>query len=40
MATVSITQDISAPAELVWALVTDLPRMGEWSPEHLGGEWV
>lgn len=40
MATVSVTQDISAPAELVWALVTDLPRMGEWSPENLGGEWV
>jgi uncharacterized protein YndB with AHSA1/START domain len=40
MATVSVTQDISAPAEIVWALVTDLPRMGEWSPENLGGEWV
>ena len=40
MATVSVTQDISAPAELVWALVTDLSRMGEWSPENLGGEWV
>ena len=40
MATVSVTQEISAPAELVWALVTDLPRMGEWSPENLGGEWV
>ena len=40
MATVSVTQEISAPAELVWALVSDLPRMGEWSPENLGGEWV
>ena len=40
MATVSVTQEISAPAELVWALVTNLPRMGEWSPENLGGEWV
>jgi uncharacterized protein YndB with AHSA1/START domain len=40
VATVSVTQEISAPAELVWALVTDLPRMGEWSPENLGGEWV
>lgn len=40
MTTVSVTQEISAPAELVWLLVTDLPRMGEWSPENLGGEWV
>ncbi len=21
-------------------MVTDLPRMGEWSPENQGGEWV
>jgi len=40
VATVSVTQEISAPAELVWSLVSDLPRMGEWSPENLGGEWV
>ena len=40
MATVSVTQEISAPAELVWSLVSDLPRMGEWSPENLGGVWV
>ena len=40
MATISVTEEIAAPAELVWALVTDLPRMGEWSPENLGGEWT
>jgi uncharacterized protein YndB with AHSA1/START domain len=34
------TRDIAAPAEKVWALVTDLPRMGEWSPENAGGNWV
>ena len=34
------TRDIAAPAEKVWALVTDLPRMGEWSPENAGGKWV
>jgi hypothetical protein len=32
--------DIAAPAETVWALVSDLPRMGEWSPENAGGKWV
>jgi len=31
---------IDAPPERVWALCTDLPRMGEWSPENLGGEWL
>ena len=34
------TRDIAAPAEKVWILVTDLPRMGEWSPENAGGKWV
>src|SRR5207249_11848788 len=31
---------IAAPPEKVWGLVTDLPRMGEWSPENKGGQWV
>src|SRR5438552_5196895 len=30
---------IDAPPEKVWALVSDITRMGEWSPENLGGEW-
>jgi ligand-binding SRPBCC domain-containing protein len=34
------TVDINAPAEKVWALVSDLPRMGEWSPENAGGKWL
>jgi hypothetical protein len=34
------TRDIAAPAEDVWALVSDLPRMGQWSPENKGGKWV
>ncbi|HVT41603.1 MAG TPA: SRPBCC family protein [Acidimicrobiales bacterium] len=33
------TRDVAAPAEKVWALVADLPRMGEWSPENAGGAW-
>lgn len=24
----------------VWTMVTDLPRMGEFSPENIGGHWV
>lgn len=36
---VSVSRDVSAAPEQVWALVTDLPRMGEWSPENRGGAW-
>ncbi len=35
-----MTQDIGAPAEAVWAMVSDLPRMGEWSPENQGAKWL
>ena len=34
------TRDVAAPAEKVWELVADLPRMGEWSPENQGGKWI
>ena len=37
---VSVSREIAAPAEQVWALISDLPRMGEWSPENEGGEWL
>ena len=30
--------DIHASPEAVYDLVSDLPRMGEWSPENIGGE--
>lgn len=31
---------IAADPEVIWSLVTDLPRMGELSPENRGGRWV
>lgn len=34
------TEVISAPADVVYDLVSDLPRMGEWSPESTGGRWL
>ncbi|MDA0297587.1 MAG: SRPBCC family protein [Actinobacteria bacterium] len=37
---VAVVREVSASPEKVWSLVTDLPRMGEWSPENLGGEWL
>lgn len=33
------TIEIAAPPEKVWSMVSDLPRMGEWSPENVGGKW-
>ena len=38
--TVSRSTSVAAPAERVWALVSDLPRSGEFSPEATGGRWV
>ena len=40
MTSVSASRAITAPAERVFALVTDLSRMGEWSPENVGGQWA
>ena len=37
---VSVAQEIAAPAEQVWAMVADVTRMGEWSPENEGAEWL
>ncbi len=37
---VSVTREIGAPAEKVWAMVSDLTRMGEWSPENEGSTWL
>lgn len=37
---VEVTRVFPAPPEQVYALVSDLPRMGEWSPENTGGTWV
>jgi uncharacterized protein YndB with AHSA1/START domain len=38
-ATVSRSIEISAPASRVYDLVSDLPRMGEWSPECYRCDW-
>ncbi|GLF99431.1 SRPBCC family protein [Streptomyces yaizuensis] len=31
---------VEATPEEVYAVVSDLPRSGEWSPECQGGEWI
>lgn len=37
---VSVTEHIEAAPEVVYAFVSDLPRMGAWSPENTGGRWL
>ena len=34
------TIHINAPADVVFELVSDVTRMGEWSPETIGATWV
>ena len=38
--TVVVSKEITASPDVVWSMVSDLTRMGEWSPENNGGEWV
>lgn len=37
---VEVDTYVEAPPEQVWSVVVDLTRMGEWSSENKGGEWV
>jgi uncharacterized protein YndB with AHSA1/START domain len=37
---VSVRREIDAPADKLWAMVADITRMGEWSPENEGGAWL
>jgi hypothetical protein len=39
-ADVNVSREVNAAAEQVWAMISDLPRMGEWSPENEGGAWL
>ncbi len=36
---VVVSRAVAAPPEVVWPMISDLPRMGEWSPENTGGSW-
>jgi uncharacterized protein YndB with AHSA1/START domain len=37
---VTVSTGIDAPAEQVWALIADVTRMGEWSPETRSCRWL
>ena len=36
----SVSTHVAAPPDVVYDLVADLPRMGEWSPECVRCEWT
>jgi Polyketide cyclase / dehydrase and lipid transport len=36
----TVSKAVAAPEERVFSLVSDLARMGEWSPEATGGRWL
>ncbi len=38
--TVSVERAVGAPADTVWALVADVTRMCEFSPENTRCEWI
>lgn len=38
--TCSATTEVAAPADDLYAMVSDVTRMGEWSPEATGGTWL
>lgn len=38
--TVEVERVIAAPPEKVWSLISDVTRMGEWSPETTSCRWV
>ncbi len=35
-----VRASIEAPAGVLYALVSDVTRTGEWSPENVGGRWL
>lgn len=40
MKTGKATIEIARPVGEVWAAITDVTRMGEWSPECVAGRWL
>ena len=38
--TVSVSRTINAPAAHVWSMISDVTRMGEWSPETTSCKWL
>src|SRR5260370_13087679 len=37
---VKVEERIAAPPDALYAMVSDVTRTGEWSPENRGGRWL
>ena len=37
---VAVSREIAASPDRLWAMVSDVTRMGEWSPETEAGTWL
>lgn len=37
---VEVSRVIAAPPERLYELVSDMPKMAQWSPENTGGTWL
>jgi uncharacterized protein YndB with AHSA1/START domain len=37
---VTVERDVAASPEALWALISDVTRMSEFSPENVGCEWL
>jgi Polyketide cyclase / dehydrase and lipid transport len=40
MVDVQVSEQVAADPQAVYTLVSNLTRMGEWSPENRGGRWL
>jgi hypothetical protein len=40
IAEAKVEERIVAPADALYAMVSDVTRTGEWSPENVGGRWI
>jgi Polyketide cyclase / dehydrase and lipid transport len=40
MSTIEVARQFAESQIRLYELITDLPRMGEWSPENTGGRWI
>ena len=38
--TISLSVQVTADPSTVWQMITDLPKMGDYSPENIGGHWI
>jgi hypothetical protein len=40
MADLRVSEIVQADPQTVYGLISDITRMGEWSPENTGGRWL